>query len=96
MLNRPLLRQLQVIDRERLTVRDTLVLYLVIETPGMCGQDIQKKLGFTNRSAVHSQFARLIKHGMIVDLREREAQAVPSRYYATDKGKEFWGAIENV
>lgn len=73
-----------------MTVRDAILLHQVVEHPGLCGLDICKRLGITNRSSVASNFPRLIKAGLVEDRRLREAQAVPSRYFVTPKGEEFW------
>lgn len=82
------------IDREGLTVRDGVVLWAVVGHPGKCGQDIQILLGFANRSAVAGNLQRLVKRGFVEDRRTREAQAVPSIYYSTPAGIEYWNRIK--
>lgn len=85
--------RLRTIDRKGLTVRDAVLLHTIMEHPGECGLDIAKRLGITNRSSLQSNFPRLIKRGLIEDRREREAQAIPARYFVTAAGTEFWHEI---
>lgn len=89
-------RALRGIDRKGLTVRDGVVLKAVLDYPGCCGQDIQLRLGFANRSAVAGNLHRLIKRGLVEDRRTREAQAVPSIYHPTDAGIVFWHDLMRI
>lgn len=80
-------------DRAGLKTRDIAILYHVIQTPGLCGLDITRRLSCVNRSSAQSHFPRLIRLGFVEDRREREASAVPSRFYITAKGLELWRKI---
>ena len=84
---------MRTVDRKELTVRDAVLLWYVVENPGMNGQDIAHAVGIANRSSVSSCFPRLIRKGLIEDRRVRESQAVPSIYHATPAGHEFWREI---
>jgi hypothetical protein len=78
------------VERAGLYVRDVVVLASVIHNPGECVHDHVKRLGIKNRSSLQSCHRRLLKLALVEDRREREAPAVPSRLYATDKGLNLW------
>lgn len=78
-----------VIDRSGLTTRDVRILHSIAVHPGQCGSDIVTRLKLHSRSSVQSNLPKLIKHGLIIDEREREGQAIPSQYYVTEEGKAF-------
>lgn len=86
--------RLRKIDKQGITVRDTLMLYILIGNPGMTGLDLGKATGFGNRSSVDSNIRRLIRHGLIEDRRERFGQAIPNDLHITPKGMEFWNSIK--
>lgn len=89
------LGKLRILDDHSLSVRDAGVLHAVIENPGKCGDDIRKILGFPNRSKVNTNFLRLQRFGLLVDERLEQKQAVPSKYYATEKGATLWKTISD-
>lgn len=87
------IESLKSIDRKGLTVRDAVLLWWVVNHPGWNGQDIAHAVGIKNRSSVATGFPRLMRKGLIVDLRERESQAVAAIYHATPEGVAFWKGI---
>lgn len=86
--------RLRKIDKQGITVRDTLMLYILIGNPGMTGLDLGKAVGFGHRSSVDSNIRRLLRHGLIEDRRERFGQAIPNDLHITPKGMEFWNSIK--
>lgn len=85
---------LKKMDKARLTVRDALVIYIVMTDPGIDGLGVAKKLNFEHRSSVTSNVARLILEGLIEDRREKRGQAISSILHITDKGRAFWDDIK--
>lgn len=86
--------KLRQIDKSECTVRDILVLYTIINNPGIMGVDVANKLGLKNRSAIQSSVARLIREGMIEDRRERALKANPSILHALQHGIDLWNEIK--
>lgn len=86
--------RLRKIDKQGITLRDTLMLYMVIGNPGITGLDLGKAVGFGHRSSVDSNIRRLIRLGLIEDRRERFGQAIPNDLHITSKGMEFWNSIK--
>jgi DNA-binding MarR family transcriptional regulator len=86
--------RLRKIDKHALTVRDVLVLYVVIENPGIAGNEITNKLGLENRSSISSNILRLIREGYIEDHREVRRKANPAILHALPKGLAFWNDIK--
>lgn len=82
------------IDKRTLTCRDVLVLYTVIESPGISGKEISTKLGLDNRSAIASNITRLIREGYIEDKREQRRKANPAILHVLPLGMEFWDDIK--
>lgn len=87
------LMRLRKIDKAHLTVRDVLILYTIMSTPAVNGNDVTKTIGLVDRSSLQSCFARLERHGFIEDRRERWGKAVPTIFHATPAGKEFWADL---
>lgn len=85
---------LRKIDKRSLTVRDILILYVVIENPGISGIEITKKLGIKDRSAIASNLHRLERENYIEDRRETRTKAVPTVLHALPRGLEFWDEIK--
>jgi DNA-binding MarR family transcriptional regulator len=86
--------RLRRIDKRTLTVRDVLVLYAVIENPGISGKDVSTKLGLPDRSSIASNILRLEREGYIEDRRELRRKANPAVLYAKQAGLEFWEHIK--
>jgi DNA-binding MarR family transcriptional regulator len=86
--------RLRKIDRRTLTVRDVLVLYAIIENPGIAGVDIAHKLGLPDRSSIASNIMRLEREGYIEDRREEHRKANPAILHVLQKGLEFWNEIK--
>lgn len=78
------------LDQEGFTLRDMLVLAVLIGRPGICGQDVQHDMEFLNRSAVVGNLNRLIRRGLVEDRRTQIKQAVPSIYWPTEDGVSLW------
>lgn len=85
---------LRKIDKRSLTVRDILILYVVIENPGISGIDITKKLGIKDRSAIASNLHRLERENYLEDRRETRTKAVPTILHALPKGLALWDEIK--
>jgi DNA-binding MarR family transcriptional regulator len=94
MTNIEFLVRLRKIDKRMLTVRDVLVLYTIIETPGIAGNEITNKLGLENRSSISSNIQRLIREGYIEDHREVCRKANPAVLHALPAGLAFWDDIK--
>lgn len=88
------LAKLRKIDLRTLTVRDVLVLYVVIENPGTSGVEIANKLGMKERSSIASNINRLIRGGYIEDHREERRKANPTMLHVLPAGLEFWDEIK--
>jgi DNA-binding MarR family transcriptional regulator len=86
--------RLRKIDKQGLTLRDTLMLYAIISNPGMAGLDLGKAIGMEHRSSVDSNIRRLIRQGMIEDRRVKHGRAIPNDLHITAKGMEFWNSIK--
>lgn len=86
--------RLRKIDMRTLTVRDVLVLFAVIENPGIAGNDVATKLGLDNRSSIASNLLRLEREGYIEDRRELRRKANPAILHPTSEGVAFWEEIK--
>lgn len=86
--------RLRKIDKHTLTVRDVLVLFVVIENPGIAGNEIAIKLGLENRSSIASNLQRLIREGYIEDHREVRRKANPAILHVLPAGMAFWEEIK--
>jgi DNA-binding MarR family transcriptional regulator len=86
--------RLRKVDKRGLTLRDVLVLYAIMETPGASGLDIATKLGIKDRSAISSNLARLEREGFIEDRREEQGRAIPAILHALPAGVAFWDEIK--
>jgi DNA-binding MarR family transcriptional regulator len=86
--------KLRKIDKRTLTVRDVLVLYAVIENPGIAGMDVATKLGFRDRSSIASNVQRLEREGYIEDRREVHRKAIPALLHPLPAGIEFCNEIK--
>lgn len=86
--------RLRKIDKRTLTVRDVLVLYTIIEHPGISGIAITHKLGLRDRSVVANNLLRLEREGYITDHREVRSKANPAILHPTQRGLEFWEEIK--
>lgn len=86
--------KLRKIDKRTLTVRDLLVLYVIIETPGCSGIDVSNKLGLPVRSSIASNLLRLEREGYIEDRREVRSKAVSAILHPLPRGLEFWDEIK--
>jgi DNA-binding MarR family transcriptional regulator len=86
--------RLRKIDKRTLTVRDVLVLYAVIENPGIAGNDVSHKLGLDNRSSIASNLLRLQREGYIEDRREVRRKANPAILHVLPAGIAFWDDIK--
>lgn len=94
MTNIDFLVRLRKIDKRMLTVRDVLVLYTIIEAPGIAGNEITNKLGLENRSSISSNLQRLEREGYIEDRREQRRKANPTVLHALPAGLTFWNDIK--
>lgn len=88
------LLRLRKIDKHTLTVRDVLVLYCIIENPGIAGNEIAVKLGLENRSSIASNLLRLIREGYVEDHRTVRRKANPAVMHVLPKGLSFWNEIK--
>lgn len=86
--------RLRKIDLRSLTVRDVLVLYVIITHPGCSGIEITNKIGLPDRSAIASCLLRLEREGYIEDHREVRSKANPAVLHPTQKGLDFWDEIK--
>lgn len=86
--------KLRKMDKRMLTVRDILVLYVIIETPGCSGIDITNKLGLPERSSIASNLLRLEREGYIEDRRQVRSKAVSAILHPQPRGLEFWDEIK--
>lgn len=93
-VNVAFLVRLRKIDKHTLTARDVLVLYTVMENPGISGVEISNKLGYANRSSISSNVTRLIRDGYLEDHREERRKANPALLHATTAGIAFWDEIK--
>ena len=85
---------LRKIDKRHLTVRDILILYVIIQKPGSSGIEISTKLGIKDRSAIASNLRRLEREGYIEDRRETRTKAVSAILHPLSAGLEFWNEIK--
>lgn len=88
------LTQLHVIDKAGLTVRDAMLLYFIMGSPGTNGRDAARALGFADRSSIASNINRLILHGFMEDHRKVIGKAHSNIFHATDAGRAFWETIK--
>lgn len=86
--------KLRKVDKRTLTVRDVLVLYTIIQQPGISGIDVTTKLGLPDRSSIASNLLRLEREGYISDHRETRSKANPAILHPTQRGLEFWEDIK--
>lgn len=86
--------RLRKIDKHTLTVRDVLVLYAIIENPGMAGNEVSAKLGLDNRSSIASNLQRLQREGYIEDHRKVRRKANPAVLHALPAGIALWDEIK--
>jgi DNA-binding MarR family transcriptional regulator len=93
-VNRDFLVQLRKIDLRSLTVRDVLVLYIIMKSPGMSGVDVANKLGIADRSCIASNIQRLEREGYIEDRRTERRKAIPAVLYVKPAGVAFWDEIK--
>lgn len=86
--------RLRKVDKRGLTVRDVLILYVIITCPGCSGIEVTNKLGLPDRSAVASNLLRLEREGYTVDRREVRSKANPAILHPTQRGLDFWNEIK--
>jgi DNA-binding MarR family transcriptional regulator len=86
--------QLRKIDLRSLTVRDVLVLYVVMKSPGLSGVDVANKLGIADRSSIASNIQRLEREGYIEDRRIERRKAIPAVLHIKPAGVAFWDEIK--
>lgn len=86
--------RLRKVDLRGLTVRDVLVLYVIIGHPGCSGIEVSNKLGIKDRSAIASNIWRLIREGYIEDRREEQRKANPAILHPLPHGLDFWDEIK--
>lgn len=86
--------RLRKVDLRGLTVRDVLVLYVILGNPGCSGIDVSNKLGIKDRSAISSNLQRLAREGYIEDRRTERRKAVSAMLYVLPRGEEFWNEIK--
>lgn len=86
--------RLRKIDKHGLTHRDAIILYTVINNPGISGVEIVDKLGLVNRSGIASNINRLIRCHFIEDRREMARKASPAVLHALPAGMAFWDEIK--
>jgi len=77
------------LDNSKLTPRDIRIMAGIERAPGCCGNDLVVALRLPSRSSVQANIPKLIRRGMIDDLRAREGSAIPSRLFLTEEGKRF-------
>lgn len=86
--------RLRKIDMHGLTIRDPIILYAIIVSPGISGMDITKKIGLKDRSSVALNIQRLIRCGFIEDRREMVRKAAPAILHPLPAGVAFWDEIK--
>lgn len=86
--------RLRKIDMHGLTIRDPIILYAIIVSPGISGMDITKKIGLRDRSSVALNIQRLIRCGFIEDRREMARKAAPAILHPLAPGLAFWDEIK--
>lgn len=79
--------RLRKIENTGLKARDIVVLYAVVSTPGMMGNQIAGKLGYSSRSNLQDGFDRLMKGGFMEDRRPHHNQQTPNDFHATQAGR---------
>lgn len=88
------LQTLNRIYKARLTHRDVLVLNVIINEPGLCGQDIADKMGAGSRSNISRGIDRMISIGFLEDRREIVGHAKPQILHALPPGIEFFNSLK--
>ncbi len=88
------LRVLRKMDKTGITHRDVLILYVIINRPGICGQDITEILGYGYRSNVVKGIARLLKYGFIEDRRDVTGNARMQILHVRPAGTEFFNSLK--
>lgn len=78
--------RLRKIENAGLKLRDIVGLYAIHAQPGIMGQELAKKLGYTSRSNVQDGVARLIKHSYVEDRRLHDNQQTPNDLHITAAG----------
>lgn len=86
--------RLRKIDMHGLTIRDPIILYAIIVSPGISGMEIVKKIGLKDHSSVALNIQRLIRCGFIEDRREMARKAAPAILHALPAGVAFWNEIK--
>ena len=86
--------RLRKIDMHGLTIRDPIILYAIIVSPGISGMEIVKKIGLKDHSSVALNIQRLIRCGFIEDRREMARKAAPAILHPLPAGIAFWDEIK--
>lgn len=86
--------RLRKIDKHGLTIRDPIILYAIMVSPGISGIELTKKIGLKDRSSVALNIQRLIRCGFIEDRREMARKASPAQLHALPAGVAFWDEIK--
>ena len=85
--------RLRKIERNGLTSRDFVMLYLIGQQPGIMGNAICKKLGYESRSNIQDNMARLARLGFTEDRRTLTNRSTPNDWHITPAGEAL---IEDV
>ncbi len=86
--------RLRKIDMHGLTIRDPIILYAIMVSPGISGMEVVKKVGLKDHSSVALNIQRLIRCGFIEDRREMARKASPAQLHALPPGVAFWDEIK--
>lgn len=81
--------RLRRIDRQRLTVRDIIILWAIRNNPGVMGRELATKLGYKSRSNVQEGIARLLRAKFIEDRRPVQDHMTPNDLHITSAGQDF-------
>lgn len=88
--------RLRKIDRANMKVRDIILLYTIINNPGISGIDIAHKLGIPERSHIQHALIKLEALELIEDRRPEKdrRKANPAQFYALSKGLALWNDLK--
>jgi DNA-binding MarR family transcriptional regulator len=81
------------LDASGLTVREALVLYVIIKRPGIAGADIASALALNSRSRIQYILERLERNKHIENRQQHRKRGVPGIFHATTKGRLLWAEI---
>lgn len=87
--------RLRKIDKQRLTVRDVIVLYAIMSKPGANGKEIARTIGIQDRSSIQLCLSRLMRHGFVEDRRTEARSTIPNILHVSPAGIDFWNDLKS-